>query len=293
MPLAFHTSARRPVAFWILVRELFLLHSERPRELRWYHAAGMLFGDWGTSRLYVLGAAFLMSGHASFWYVTAMCALVSLVGFSYTIICAHFPDGGGVCWQKPHAVVFAGSILGLGLTARYFAQRPPKSAPAPAPADVRPITSDSGLRAAIPANSPRILVPTRGNPKLLDFAVNYARDKKAVIFVAFIRDVAISFRERNEKLGTEHMTLANDAEAQRIFAEVKKRAEAAGVPFVPLYAVHNSPPEVILDYAATLGVDAVLMGVSRRGALWKTLKGDVLKEVIEYLPQSIPLLVHA
>ena len=36
---------------------------ERPRELRWYHAAGMLFGDWGTSRLYVLGLAFTMLRH--------------------------------------------------------------------------------------------------------------------------------------------------------------------------------------------------------------------------------------
>jgi amino acid transporter len=72
------------------------LIGERPRELKWYHAAGMLFGDWGTSRLYVLGIAFVLSGHASFWYVAAMCLLVTVVGFAYTIICAHFPDGGGV-----------------------------------------------------------------------------------------------------------------------------------------------------------------------------------------------------
>jgi hypothetical protein len=35
------------------------------------------------------------------------------------------------------------------------------------------------------------------------------------------------------------------------------------------------------------------MGVSKRGALWKTLRGDILQEVINYLPQSIPLLIHA
>ena len=52
----------------------------RPRELRWYHAAGFLFGDWGTSRLYVLGLAFVLSGASSFWYVAAMCLLVTLVG---------------------------------------------------------------------------------------------------------------------------------------------------------------------------------------------------------------------
>jgi hypothetical protein len=41
---------------------------ERPRELRWYHAGPMLFGDWGTSRLYVLGLAFAFLGRASFWF---------------------------------------------------------------------------------------------------------------------------------------------------------------------------------------------------------------------------------
>ena len=49
-----------------------LATGERPRELRWYHAGPMLFGDWGTSRLYVLGLAFAFNGRASFWFVAAM-----------------------------------------------------------------------------------------------------------------------------------------------------------------------------------------------------------------------------
>ena len=92
---------------------------ERPRELRWYHAAGMLFGDWGTSRLYVLGLAFVMlrgerSPHASFWYVAAMCVLVTLVGFCYSIICKHFPDGGGVysaARKRSKTLAVLGSLL--------------------------------------------------------------------------------------------------------------------------------------------------------------------------------------
>ena len=36
---------------------------KRPRELSWFHAGPMLFGDWGTSRLYVLGLAYAASGH--------------------------------------------------------------------------------------------------------------------------------------------------------------------------------------------------------------------------------------
>ena len=38
---------------------LSMLASERPRNVGRKQAAGLLFGDWGTSRLYVLGLAFL------------------------------------------------------------------------------------------------------------------------------------------------------------------------------------------------------------------------------------------
>ncbi|MCY3021383.1 MAG: amino acid permease [Planctomycetota bacterium] len=590
--------------------------TERPRELRWYHAAGMLFGDWGTSRLYVMGLAFVMSLHASFWYVAAICVLMAVVGFSYTIICAHFPDGGGVysaakhrsrslavvgalllivdyivtaalsayegfryilpndvdpgyamyaavlsivaigvinvfgprragflalvvalasvvfyliiggfclaksghavierphesfglqwnhfvnvilalsgveaianmtgimgepvaknarkaifvvllevvtlnlviayamnalpdsflagesfvdkqdhmvklvatyyvgprfaavsafffglllvsaantaisdmisiqylmgrdkelpdaltslnsfgvpwlaligataapaavllvigahmevlagmyaigvvgaitinllaCgsnlkltlakWErgtllavggvvgcigvtvavdKPAARNFALIVLATGLLARYAAQRARMRVPAVAPAAA--VAELSGAAALmherIPPSMPRVLAPLRGNPKLFQFAVGYAKDKKAALFVLFVREVALAFKERGGPLATSRVTLAHDKEAQKVFADVRKLCEEAGVPLVPLYAVHDSPAEVILDHAATLGVDALLMGVSKRGALWKTLRGDVLQEVINYLPQSIPLLIHA
>src|ERR1700722_18171840 len=78
-----------------------LATGERPRELHWYHAGPMLFGDWGTSRLYVLGLAFLFTQRASFWFVAAMCGLMIGVGWSYEIICRLFPDGGGGLLSGP------------------------------------------------------------------------------------------------------------------------------------------------------------------------------------------------
>ena len=73
-----------------------LTHGARPRQLRWYHAGPMLFGDWGTSRLYVLGLAFYYAGHASFWFMLAMSFLLIAVGWAYQVICRLYPDGGGV-----------------------------------------------------------------------------------------------------------------------------------------------------------------------------------------------------
>ncbi len=69
---------------------------ERPRELKWYQAGAMLYGDWGTSKAYVLGIAFALSGHASWLFLGLMAALTGVVGFCYTIVCRIYPDGGGV-----------------------------------------------------------------------------------------------------------------------------------------------------------------------------------------------------
>jgi nucleotide-binding universal stress UspA family protein len=201
-----------------------------------------------------------------------------------------------IAYQKTDALIFAVVVIGTGFLARYIAQRKPAVEVLPSGAlvgDSEKVLFDSGVRPTIPGNMARLLVPTRGHPKLLKFAVNYAKDKKAAVFVLFVREVALSFRERGGKIGTEMMTLSNDREAQEIYVRAKKFCDDAGVPMVPLYAVSDSPADLILDHAATLGVDAVLMGVSQRGALWKTLRGDVLQEVIEYLPSSIPLLIHA
>ncbi len=92
---------------------------ERPRELRWFHAGPMLFGDWGTSRLYVLGLAYFFTGHASFWFIGAMCVLMIGVGWSYEIVCRLFPDGGGVYSSAQMRSQLLAVVGGLLLCADY------------------------------------------------------------------------------------------------------------------------------------------------------------------------------
>jgi hypothetical protein len=45
---------------------LMIKRVERPRELKWYHAGAMLYGDWGTSKAYVLGIAFALAFGVAF-----------------------------------------------------------------------------------------------------------------------------------------------------------------------------------------------------------------------------------
>src|SRR4026207_882020 len=68
----------------------------RPRNLDWKRAAALLYGDWGTSKAYVIGLAFLAAGFSSLPIILAVCAVTALVGVNYIVICRHFPDGGGV-----------------------------------------------------------------------------------------------------------------------------------------------------------------------------------------------------
>jgi amino acid transporter/nucleotide-binding universal stress UspA family protein len=56
----------------------------------------MLYGDWGTSRFYVLGLAFYYALFSSFWYILGVGILVAAVGWAYTVVCRVYPDGGGV-----------------------------------------------------------------------------------------------------------------------------------------------------------------------------------------------------
>src|SRR3954469_13127375 len=70
--------------------------SHRPRNVGWARAAALLYGDWGTSKAYVIGFSFLLTGFSSFPIILAVCALTGLVAYNYVIVCRHFPDGGGV-----------------------------------------------------------------------------------------------------------------------------------------------------------------------------------------------------
>ncbi|MBV9998253.1 MAG: universal stress protein [Verrucomicrobia bacterium] len=76
--------------------------TKRPRNVDALRAAAILYGDWGTSKAYVLGLAFAVAGYSSFWLIATMCVLMALVGVNYMAICRHYPDGGGVYASVRH-----------------------------------------------------------------------------------------------------------------------------------------------------------------------------------------------
>ncbi len=134
----------------------------------------------------------------------------------------------------------------------------------------------------------RIMVPTTGNPRLLDFAMKECLTRQAELDVLFIRHLAVT------PMGpTAPPTLSEDQDALALFDRLREQSTTAGVPLRLLYGVARDIPEAILDMAVTHGADLLLLGTTRRGSLWKAMKGDIIQAVAEQLPERIGLLIHA
>src|SRR5712675_3693366 len=92
----------------------------RPRNVDWKRAAGLLYGDWGTSKAYVIGLAFVAAGFGSLPIILAVCVLTAFVAYNYIIVCAHFPDGGGVYSAAREQSRFLASVGALLLIANFI-----------------------------------------------------------------------------------------------------------------------------------------------------------------------------
>jgi amino acid transporter len=96
------------------------LATSRPRVLGWLRSAAILDGDWGTSVAYVMGIGFALAGYGSFWHLSAMMALTSLVAINYITICRLYPNGGGVYGSVYHRSQFLAVVGALLLAADYI-----------------------------------------------------------------------------------------------------------------------------------------------------------------------------
>jgi amino acid transporter/nucleotide-binding universal stress UspA family protein len=194
--------------------------------------------------------------------------------------------------------VMASVLLMFGGTSatyagRYFSGKIQVAA-VPTPA-LRPSTPGADLSPAtgtapgdLDMTRPHVLVATRGGKKLLQFAANYCSKTRSVMFVLFVRQINVIL------MGDSHQPdLSSDGEALKAFAMAAEICQAQGVQMLPIYVLSSDVPYTILDFAATYNVEAVLMGVSREGAILRALRGDVISAVADNLPEDIPLLIHA
>lgn len=195
-----------------------------------------------------------------------------------------------IAWEKPHALAFAGAIVATGLGARWTTQHRELLGKAIQEAGELIAGAPAEVEAIPGAYAPtaKFLVATRGAPKLIKFALEQAQKHQAELLVLYARQVAVPL------LGTASLPqLSDDPEAQSMFARLREEAKALGVPLRELYAVTSDVADTILDFAATFAVDRVILGATQRGALWRTMKGDIIQGVAQHLPERTTLLIHS
>ncbi|MDX2130449.1 MAG: universal stress protein [Planctomycetota bacterium] len=190
---------------------------------------------------------------------------------------------------KPHATVFAGSIVAVVLGARYVVHaRRPKAGVEPLP------TPEAGWLAEIRSaevrlegGRPRIMLAARGRGNA-EFAVDLARRRNAILFVIYVRTLRVIDVRPGQM-----PTIENDAQAQEALGTVAVLAKQAGVPIVPIYVTSPEIADEILDYTVTFGCDTLIMGKTRRGVFSRAVAGDVLATVSAHLPEGITLVTRA
>jgi amino acid transporter/nucleotide-binding universal stress UspA family protein len=208
--------------------------------------------------------------------------------------------------DKPNARYFAVTILAVGLILRGLVQerRMKKEAKPPLLPEKLPIATERGVaiarggwssplldaksRGAAPplsVGSESILCAIRGTGRTLDFALKEARETGRRLYLLFVREQPFMTEQDVKRKWQE------DPEASTIFAEAKQKAGDHQPLFA--YAVSPSAAETIVDVAATLGASRLILGAPKRNALLNLLRGNVIREVSNSLPEEIDLLVYA
>src|SRR5881275_2989678 len=135
----------------------------------------------------------------------------------------------------------------------------------------------------------KIMVAARGITPVLSFAMDEAQLRKATLFVLYVKEVAVYFTAAGTPLGRSKWQ--DDPEANAIMCSMFKLGRERGINVIPLYAVSQDAAATIVDLAATMGIDFLVIGASQRPAMAKLLRGSVATNVAQHLPESIHLLI--
>lgn len=185
---------------------------------------------------------------------------------------------GSIIVDKPKATIFITLVLAAGLSARYLAQRKPALVRALQPAAVPAPVSKRRKR---PLPSVKYLLAMKEmNERLLNFAVEEAKIRNALLFVLRVKEVAVGLLPERLEMET------NGAEKR-----ITEVCERAGIDFQSISVPSNEVGYTISEYAATFGVERVIVGPHSRKLIESVLKGSTIRSVSSLLPDEIQLVI--
>ena len=118
-----------------------------------------------------------------------------------------------------------------------------------------------------------------------NFAIDEARETRRPLYLLFVRSLPVLTEQDYKK------KWQDDAEAREIFLAAKSKAN--GHPVFPCYAVSDSVADTIVDITATMGAAYLILGAPERKGLALLLRGNIIRDIADILPDEIRLLVCA
>ena len=125
---------------------------------------------------------------------------------------------------------------------------------------------------------------------VLRFALEEARLRKGILYVLFVKELAVVLPGPLEN--ADRPRWQDDPQAAKIMYVMLEQGRQYPVQVIPLFAISDNPAGSILDLSATLGIDILMLGSPHRNKLVSLLKGNVVTEVARSLPENIELLIH-
>jgi amino acid transporter/nucleotide-binding universal stress UspA family protein len=194
-------------------------------------------------------------------------------------------------WDKPSARLFALSTLAIGLILRGLAAEYAQRSKAAQAAAAAAAPSASATPATTftfkpeEASGPPMMCAIRGVGRTLDFAIEESRETHRPLYLLFIRSLPVLTAQDYKRKWQE------DEEARAIFLQAKEKAK--GHPVYPCYAVSDSVADTIVDITATMGASYLILGAPERRGLVNLLRGSIIRDISDNLPDDIHLLVLA
>lgn len=189
-----------------------------------------------------------------------------------------------IAMTKLGALLFVCIVLGVGLGLREANMRYRRNTAQPAPLSMplaMPQAASPPPQPGEPFLGRMMLVAARGWTPALQFALDQCRARQARLLVLYVREVALAIDPGGD--------WRKDPAAREVFEKLE--AKASDVQVQKLYSTSDSPADTITDIAATFGVDAVVLGGSKRSSLVNLLKGNVVSRVAAQLPETMKLVV--
>jgi len=198
-----------------------------------------------------------------------------------------------IAYTIDHALFFAICVLGIGLTVRAYSHKSVGLKTVTVSAEAAEIVSAEAMERLRPrcAEGSKVMVAARGVTPVLRFALDFAALKKATLCVLYVKEIAVFMGSGTGQ--TARPKWQDDPHAAAIMSLCLKLGEETGVPVLPVFAVSAEPATTILDSAAMLGVDYLMLGAPHRGNLTRLLKGNVVEQVAKALPEDIELIIHS